>query len=48
MGSFSKVYTLKVICAFKVRNTGIYVEGIVYEDKFGNIQEKETKRIKVD
>jgi hypothetical protein len=48
MDSLSKVYNLKVIGAFKVRNKGIYVEGIVYEDKFGNIQEKVTKRIKVD
>ena len=48
MDSLSKVYNVKVIGAYKVRHNGIYVEGIVYEDKMGNILDKETKRIKVN
>jgi hypothetical protein len=48
MDSLSNVYKLKVIGAYKVRHNNIYVEGIVYEDKSGNILRKETKRINVE
>lgn len=46
MDSLSKVYKVKVIGSYKITHNGVYVEGIVYEDKSGNVHDKETKRIK--
>jgi hypothetical protein len=48
MDSLSKVYNVKVIGAYKIRHNGVYVEGIVYEDKTGDVLRKETKRINVN
>jgi hypothetical protein len=48
MDSLSKVYKVKVIGAYKITHNGVYVEGIVYEDKSGNVHDKETKRIKIN
>jgi hypothetical protein len=48
MDSLSKKYKVKVIGAYKIRHDGVYVEGIVYEDKRGDVIRKETKRINVD
>ena len=48
MDSLSKVYKVKVIGSYKITHNDVYVEGIVYEDKSGNVHDKETKRIKIN
>lgn len=48
MDSLSKVYKVKVIGSYKITHNDVYVEGIVYEDKLGNVYDKETKRIKIN
>ncbi len=48
MDSLSLVYKVKVIGSYKITHNDVYVEGIVYEDKSGNVHDKETKRIKIN
>ena len=48
LDSLSKVYKVKVIGSYKITHNDVYVEGIVYEDKSGNVHDKETKRIKIN